>query len=501
MAKKKKKPQRKVTKPRPSQWQRQRKRQRIVLGLAIFVVVAILGIVGVPWYLNQYQPLHQTVVRVNDTEFNMKYYVQMLRLYGTDQSADVVKDIEQNELIRQGALKVGVSVSDKEVKEELKRSNLPANDIGKDLTRSKLLRDKLLDEYFEEQVPVSAEQRHVIAMLLESESQAAEVKGRIEAGEDFRTLAGELSLESLSKDNNGNLGWQPEGMLNIALGTSAVNKYAFNSKVGVLSQPVYDEEIEKGMGYWIIKVLEKKKEARVAGMLLSSEEEAERVRDRLEAGEDFDKLSRELSQNELSGWFTTGEAGSAFDEFVFNPEIELGTISKPLTIVTPNIEGGYWLIKVLERKERARALGILLGNEEEADKVRNRLDTGEDFSELARQLSQHDESRDDGGSLGWLNPGELSTPVDEFIFTPEIEVGIASRPIRDENITTKGGYWLIKVIDKDDNRQIEDSDRDLLKAEALNKWIEVLWNDPENKIENYLDDEKQAWAIEQAMKP
>lgn len=161
MAKKKKrkkqKPQYKVAKPRLSQLQRQRKRQRIVLGLAIFIVVAVLGIVGVPWYLNQYQPLHQTVVRVNDTEFNMKYYLQMLRLHGTEQSADVVKDIEQNELIRQGALKVGVSVSDKEVKEELKRSNLPANDIGKDLTRSKLLRDKLLDEYFEEQVPVSAE--------------------------------------------------------------------------------------------------------------------------------------------------------------------------------------------------------------------------------------------------------------------------------------------------------------------------------------------------------
>jgi len=65
-----------------------------------FIVVAILGIVGVPWYLNQYQPLHQTVIRVNDTEFNMKYYVQMLRLYGTEQPTDVVKDIEQNELIR-----------------------------------------------------------------------------------------------------------------------------------------------------------------------------------------------------------------------------------------------------------------------------------------------------------------------------------------------------------------------------------------------------------------
>ena len=59
-------------------------------------------------------------------------------------------------------------------------------------------------------------------------------------------------------------------------------------------------------------------------------------------------MARQLSQHDESrddggglGWFTTGEAGSAFDEFVFNPEIELGTVSKPLTIVTPNIEQGY----------------------------------------------------------------------------------------------------------------------------------------------------------------
>ncbi|MFC2004484.1 peptidylprolyl isomerase [Chloroflexota bacterium] len=494
-------PWRKVTKRQLSQWQRQMKRKRIIFGLAIFIIVAVSGIVGMPWYFNQYKPLHQTVIIVNDTEFDMKYYVEKIRLYRTEQSADVAKDIEQNELIRQGALKVGISVSDKEVREELKNSNLPVNDAAKDLARSRMLRDKLLDEYFEEQVPVFTEQRHVMAMLLESESQAAEIKARIEAGEDFGTLAGELSIENLSKDNNGDLYWQPEGMLTITLGTSAVDEYAFNSKVGVLSQPVYDEEIEKGMGYWITKVLERKKEARVVGMLLGSEEEAGRVRDRLEAGEDIDKLAREPRQDELSGWFTTGEAGPTFDEFVFNPDIEVGTISKPITIVTENIEQCYALIKVLERRERARVLGILLGIEEETRRVRERLEAGEDFGELARELSQDEKSRENDGYLNWLTHGNSILALDEFVFSSKTEVGTVSEPVRDENTTTKGGYWLIKIIDKDDNRRIEDNDRDLLKAEALNKWIETLWNDPANKIENYLDDEKEAWAINQAMKP
>jgi parvulin-like peptidyl-prolyl isomerase len=338
-------------------------------------------------------------------------------------------------------------------------------------------------------------------MLLESESQAAEFKGRIEAGEDFRTLAGELSLESLSKDNNGDLGWQPEGVLTMSLGISMVDEYAFIAEVGVLSQPVCDEQINKDVGYWIAKVLEKEEQARVLGMLLGSEEEAQRVRDRLEAGEDFGELAKEFSQDEVSGWWSPGQAGPAFDDFVFNPEIKLGTVSEPIFDDTFATERGYWLlIKAVKKRERAKVLGILLGSEEEAQGVIGRLEAGEDFGELARKLSQHDESRDAGGSLGWLTRESIPA-LDEFVFNPETELGGISEPIRDDTATTKGGYWLIKVIDKDDNRQIENSDRDLLKAEALNKWIEALWNDPENKIENYLDDEKEAWAIEQAMKP
>ena len=120
--------------------------------------------------------------------------------------------------------------------------------------------------------------------------------------------------------------------------------------------------------------------------------------------------------------------------------------------------------------------------------------------EMAQEFSQHEWSKEDGGDLGWLTPGEATPAVDEFAFNSEVELGIVSEPIRDDTMVTKGGYWLIKVVDKDDNRQIEDSDRGLLKAEAFSQWVEGLWNDPENKVESYLDEENMAWAIEQAMK-
>ena len=59
---------------------------------------------------------------------------------------------------------------------------------------------------------------------------------------------------------------------------------------------------------------------------------------------------------------------------------------------------------------------------------------------------------------------------------------------------TEGGYWLVKVVGKDDDKQIEETGRDLLKAKVRNDWLEALWDDPENIVDSYLDDEQKAWA-------
>ncbi len=416
--KKAEKPQREVTKRQLSHWQRQKRRQRIILGLGIFIIAAVFVIMGVGWYIGQYQPLHQTVIRVNDTKFNMKYYVEMLKLYEGDQPAQymqyladsAVRNIEQNELIRQGALKLGISVSDDAVTEELKSSDLPNSDVPRDLVRIQLLISKLQDEYFDQQVPVSAEQVHVMAMLLESEQQATEVKAKLDNDENFAELAEELSLDYLSKTNQGDLGWHPEDILNELLKPTIV-EYAFSSEVGVLSQPIYDEELIKAVGYWLIMVL----------------------------------------------------------------------------------EGN-------EDEEEAHVQAMLLGSEEEAQNVKARQEAGEDFATLAKELSQLDGVEENEGDLGMLTPGIVSPTFDEFVFNPELELEMLSEPIRDDAVTTKGGYWLIKIVDKDENRPIDDNDRNLLKAKALDDWVSSLLDDPENEVDDsYLDNEKKAWAIEQAM--
>jgi parvulin-like peptidyl-prolyl isomerase len=348
----------------------------------------------------------------------MKYYINMLKFYGQGQPSyymtvladEMVIIIERNELIRQGALKLGISVSNEEVNEELKNLDLPASREYRDLVRVDMLTTRLHDEYFEHKVPFFAEQRHILTMFLESESQAIEVRARLEAGEDFAELAGELSLESISQTKNGDFGWRLKDLLSDLLNTSIPGDYAFDAQVGVLSQPIYDEEATKSVGYWLVKLSERE--------------------------EDSDLVHVQV---------------------------------------------------------------ILLGSEVEAQGVRARLEAGEDFAALAEELSQHEGSKESGGDLGWLTPGTMSPAFDEFAFNSEVELETVSELIRDDTVVTTGGYWLIKLLDKDDNRKIEDDDRILLKAKALDEWVSSLRSDPENKIESYLDEDKKSWAILKAI--
>ena len=156
--------------------------------MGVCIIAAALIIIGAGWYISQYRPLQQIVLKVNDTEFKMDYYVKALKFYGAGQSsyymyslADQLPTIiEENELIRQEAMELGITVSQDEVDKELESTEPPLSKDYRDFVRAALLIEKLRDEYFEEQVPVYTEQRHIMAMFLESEKQATEIKARID---------------------------------------------------------------------------------------------------------------------------------------------------------------------------------------------------------------------------------------------------------------------------------------------------------------------------------
>jgi parvulin-like peptidyl-prolyl isomerase len=399
MAKKQKKTtsERAPTKRQLSKWQRQMKIRRIVIIAAVVFLVGISSWVGYGYYKSheaRVGPLREVMIDVNGVHFTMEYFVKMLDInvdnyinmivntyldfymqaYNATREEtiqlltnNVISDLSNNtnnitgmligtvaddiihaELLRQGAESLNITVTTAEIDAALQQYGLPNDSVYRDMVRANLLQEKLNEEYFGPQMPVTMNQTHVQVMLVESQEVATELIAEIEAGGNFTALAEKFSCNSSVE---GDLGWLPEELMPNTLIADA----AFNLTAGEISQPIYDETAIKDIGYWLIEVTDKQDDAiNASAMLLGSEAEAERVKAQLAAGGNFSALAGNYSQHEsktkggkLDG-LKPGDMGStAFDAVAFN--ITLNTVSEPVKDTSVQTTGGYWLVNVVDR--------------------------------------------------------------------------------------------------------------------------------------------------------
>ena len=354
------------TKRQLSHWQKQALRQRIIGIVGFITILAVIGVIVSGWYLKQYvpidKPMHETVVEVNGHKFNMAYYVQALTYFVGDYTdyvsyyLDAVEqDLEQIEIMKEECVKLGISVTDDDINQYIKENSLTSNQAMKDIARGILLRQKLLSDYFGSQVPATAEYRDVQAIFLESQSQVDDIKAQIAAGADFGQLATDNSLESTTQGDEGAPGFHPKGVFDYLLSTTGLDDAVFSQQVGTWG--VYnDADKTKSVGYWLVKVTEKKddnSQVRVSGMLLSSLEEAQSIKTRLDAGEDFTTLAEQYSQSwsdtakDDLGWITTS-ATEAYESYAFDTATAIGAVSDPIKDTAQTTKGGFWLFKVLD---------------------------------------------------------------------------------------------------------------------------------------------------------
>lgn len=90
-------------------------------------------------------------------------------------------------------------------------------------------------------------------------------------------------------------------------------------------------------------------------------------------------------------------------------------------------------------EKRARARHILVNSEEDANKAMARLEKGENFEEVAKQMSL-DGSRDYGGDLGFFTAGEMVPAFSKAVFA--LKKGEVSKPVK-----TDFGWHIIKLED------------------------------------------------------
>ncbi len=103
-----------------------------------------------------------------------------------------------------------------------------------------------LKEQLTQNVPTEAKQVYLYVIKVDNEGNATEVEKRLQNGEDFATLAAEVSTDEATKQYGGNLGWMPQGIL-----ISELDQAAFSIGAGNVSEPIVSTN-----GYYIIKVSE-----------------------------------------------------------------------------------------------------------------------------------------------------------------------------------------------------------------------------------------------------
>lgn len=133
------------------------------------------------------------------------------------------------------------------------------------------------------------------------------------------------------------------------------------------------------------------------------------------------------------------------------------------------------------------------GSEEEwmeikkrADEISGRAIKGEDFSKLAKELSDDEDTKDRGGDVGLMHKGQMHLPeIEEIAFS--LKVGDISSPIR-----IIYGWIVIRVEEKRPEKRLQFSElnKDLLRSELLTsarkrqkeEWLKGLKEQADIKI-------------------
>jgi parvulin-like peptidyl-prolyl isomerase len=112
--------------------------------------------------------------------------------------------------------------------------------------RPELTSERLQDS-FQKDVPATDVQIRARHILLETEDAAKAAKERLDKGEAFEKVAGELSKDSSNKDKGGDLGWFAKGRM-----TKPFEDAAFELPLNQVSAP-----IQTAFGWHLIQVLER----------------------------------------------------------------------------------------------------------------------------------------------------------------------------------------------------------------------------------------------------
>jgi parvulin-like peptidyl-prolyl isomerase len=224
----------------------------LLVGSIAAIVVAALALVAYGYYNERIQSDDdETVLRVGSRDFDYDYLQRRLLGLGAPTTQDsnqiaqtivqVLSMIEREELLRQSAKRLGISVSDEEIEERMRarmslgadvsrqdfasrlRQELVATGLSlaefREIAESEALSNKIRAQY-ESAIPPETEHVELRVIELETQAQALQAQNRINAGESPATVAAEMT----GNQSASGLTWVPKGSLE-----PQVEEWAFNN--------------------------------------------------------------------------------------------------------------------------------------------------------------------------------------------------------------------------------------------------------------------------------
>jgi parvulin-like peptidyl-prolyl isomerase len=238
------------------------RRRRNFLIAAIMTVVVVL-VAGVAIYLDQVAPFRTAVVTVDDSAVTMRTFLRRAFISGQDPlvllqviaNEEIVKLVapappynvrvdeeDIDEFLRSVARGDSAEITESEFKEwyrqQINESRMPDREF-RDLVRTNLLMRRFR-EHLADRVPTVAQQVHLHMIPIDGLAAAQAARERLDGGEDFASIAREVSADESIRLTGGDLGWQARAGL-----VPQIARIAFDELVvGQISEPFYiDEEI------------------------------------------------------------------------------------------------------------------------------------------------------------------------------------------------------------------------------------------------------------------
>ncbi len=208
------------------------------------------------------------------------------------------------------------------------------------------------------------------------------------------------------------------------------------------------------------------------GSDIEANERVELIRKKLDQGMPFNEAVKQYSDGDSEeggymGWRTMDELPDIFIQPL--TAMRLGEVTEP--IKAPN---GFFLLKILDKQGDQKVVTqyslrhVLIRPEmkgltddealELALDIMAQINSGEEFSSMARLHSDDPVSAPEGGSLGWISPGDVLPVIEEAVH--KLEFNMVSDPVK-----SPYGYHLFEVLDSRE----QDISQKLLRDRAYNE--------------------------------